>query len=409
MRSLLGIRRGALALVATTIAVGGLSLVNMPAAHAAALTPTCDAFGVDANGNPTQPPLAQGNTLPPLDLPSLGSGVTHIPTGLTFPVNTPSGTPVALPDEATVKIAGNPVTVDVNEIKNIALHFKIEGAAAVSAATVSGGNVLGATAATSKTSLTLVLPGKQNGSTMPKGNAFFPGGSSFTPPAIGLTVTAPNTPGTISTSLVGMDLMVQVVLGATKINTFLDCTFPTNTLGSVSVVQPGAPVAVDDHAETAPGKAVVIDVLANDEPNDDGMPPDPSTLTIIANPKHGAADVTPDHTIEYTPANGFNGASDTFQYQVCVANEAATTSTTIQIDEDIAAAADSTLKCDPANVAVTVSAVQAQATTTIPAPTTIATELPRTGTSSTPVVMLGAGLCVVGLATFGATRRRRRA
>ena len=48
-----------------------------------------------------------------------------------------------------------------------------------------------------------------------------------------------------------MNLMVQVVSGATKINTFLDCTFPTNTLGSVSVVQPGAPVAVDDQARVA--------------------------------------------------------------------------------------------------------------------------------------------------------------
>jgi hypothetical protein len=36
MRSLLGIRRGALAVAATTLAVGGLSLVNLPAAHAAA-------------------------------------------------------------------------------------------------------------------------------------------------------------------------------------------------------------------------------------------------------------------------------------------------------------------------------------------------------------------------------------
>jgi hypothetical protein len=106
MRSLLGIRRGALAIAATTIAVGGLSLANVPAAHATALTPTCDAFGVDANGNPTQPPLSQGNTLPPLDLPSLGSGITHIPTGLTFPVNTSSGTAVSLPTQSTVTIGG---------------------------------------------------------------------------------------------------------------------------------------------------------------------------------------------------------------------------------------------------------------------------------------------------------------
>lgn len=137
------------------------------------------------------------------------------------------------------------------------------------------------------------------------------------------------------------------------------------------------------------------------------MPPDPSTLAIIANPKHGAAEVTADHEIEYTPANGFDGASDTFQYQVCVEAAPATTSTTIQIDELVAAADESTLKCDPANVTVAVSAVQVQATTTVPTPTTIATELPRTGNSCAPGALLGAGLCVAGLATFGATRRRK--
>jgi hypothetical protein len=45
----------------------------------------------------------------------------------------------------------------VNEIKNITLYFKIDGAAAVSPATVSGGNVLGATATTSKVSLTRAM------------------------------------------------------------------------------------------------------------------------------------------------------------------------------------------------------------------------------------------------------------
>jgi LPXTG-motif cell wall-anchored protein len=374
------------------------------AAHATAVTPTCDSFAIDANGNPVQPPIATGNELAPLDIPNLGAGNVSVPTGTTFPVTTPSGS-TSLPASATVKVGGNPATVSINEIKNIGLHFKISGAASVTQPILSGGNVLGASATTTVSSLTLTLPGTKTGSTLPKGSAFFPGGSSFTTPSISLKVTAPNSPGTISTSLDSMNLLTSVSLGTTKLGVYLDCTVAANTLGSVNVVEPGAPVAVDDSAAVDSGRSVKIDVLKNDKPNDQGQPLDPSTLSIIKPPAHGTATVTSDHEILYknTPGPPF---PDSFQYQVCVDTAPATTTTSApQV-----AAVDSALKCDPATVSITVEttacacpAVGVLATST----TTVApAELPRTGSTTTPLIWIAVGLCTIGLAGIGLARRR---
>jgi LPXTG-motif cell wall-anchored protein len=381
--------------------------IAAPAAHAVAVSPVCDAFAMDANGNAKQPPVATGNQLPPLNIPSLGGSGLHVPTGSTFPVVTGS-TSATLPSETTTKVGNNNVTLTINEIKNITLHFKIDGAAAVSKATVSGGNVVGASAVTTNTSLTLTLPGtKATGSTLPKGDAYFPGGASFTTPAISLKVTAPNTPGTISTSLDSLSLMTQVLLGTTKLNLVLDCTVAANTIGSVSVVQPGAPVAIDDAFKTSENTAITMNVLKNDLPNEQGEPPDPSTLSVIENPKHGSASVTSDHKIVYTPDKGFSGA-DSLQYQVCVPIAAATTTTSsTQPVESLAATP--TLKCDPAIVSLTVTSnvVAAAATTTTPPTTIPPTELPHTGSSSVPTGAIAIGLTVIGLALLLAVRRPR--
>jgi LPXTG-motif cell wall-anchored protein len=384
--------------------------IAAPAAHAVALSPVCDAFSMDANGNPKQPPLATGNQLPPLDIPSLGGGGLHVSTGSTFPVVTGS-TSATLPSQTTATIGGNPLALTINEIKNITLHFKISGAAAVSKATVSGGNVVDASAVTTNTSLTLTLPGTQaTGSTLPKGSAYFPGGSSFTTPKISLKVTAPNSPGTISTSLDSLTLMTALVVGTVKLNVFLDCTVAANTIGSVSVVEPGAPVAIDDAFKTPENTAITMNVLKNDLPNDDGTPPDPSTLTILENPKHGTASVTDDHEIAYTPDHGFTGA-DALQYQVCVATAAATTTTSSTQPEVQPLTTQPAFKCDPGVVSITVTATEVAAvatTTTTAPPTTVPpTELPRTGSSSGPVGWFAIALTVLGLALLVAVRRPR--
>jgi LPXTG-motif cell wall-anchored protein len=395
-----------LCVVAALVCTG--LVIAAPAAHAVALSPVCDAFNMDANGNPEPPAIATGNQLPPLNIPSLGGTGLHVPTGSTFPVVTGS-TSATLPSETTTKVGGNDVTLGINEIKNITLHFKIDGAAAVSKATLSGGNVVGASAVTTDTSLTLTLPGtKATGSTLPKGDAYFPGGASFTTPAISLKVTAPNSPGTISTSLDSLTLMTSLSLGAAKLSVFLDCTVAANTIGSVSVVEPGAPVAIDDSFKTPENTAITMNVLKNDLPNDDGTPPDPSTLSITANPKHGNASVIDDHQIVYTPDHGFSGA-DSLKYQVCVVTAAAptTTSTTEEV-QPLATAP--TRKCDPGVVSITVTSTEviAAATTTTTPPTTVPpTELPHTGSSSGPTVWLALGLSVLGLALLLAVRRPR--
>jgi LPXTG-motif cell wall-anchored protein len=254
-------------------------------------------------------------------------------------------------------------------------------------------------------SLTLTLPGTKNGSTLPKGSAFFPGGSSFTTPGIALKVTAPTKPGTISTSLDSLDLLTSITLGTTKLGVALECSVAANTLGSVTVFQPGGPIVNPDSASTVAGHAVTIDVLKNDLPNDGGVPPDPSTLSVSSPPHHGTATVTADHRILYT--NTSNAPTDSFTYQVCVrATPATSTTTTTEPHVD---AVDSTLICGAAVVTVQIeSAPTVQPQTAATTTTTVApTQLPRTGSTTTPLVWVAVGLCAIGLAAIGLTQRRR--
>jgi LPXTG-motif cell wall-anchored protein len=212
----------------------------------------------------------------------------------------------------------------------------------------------------------------------------------------------------ITTSLTTVDMLASVSLapGTPAIVVALDCTAPANTVGSVPVVVPGAPIAVNDEASTKPGQPVTIDVLANDKPNAQGQAPDPSTLSVASNPAHGTATVS-DGKIVYTPGAGFT-TGDSFTYSVCDAIEnpttttASTTTTTLQPTQRkiaaVTAPAGTTLACSTATV--TISAVTVEAV-----PTTVAT-LPRTGSSSVPLAVVGGGLCVLGLGALAASRRR---
>jgi LPXTG-motif cell wall-anchored protein len=297
----------------------------------------------------------------------------------------------------------------VNEVKNIQLNFTISGAASVGKPTLSGGTVLKPLAASTNTSFTLVLPGSKNGSAAPKGGAFFPGGATFTTPTISMSVTAPNKPGSITTSVSTMTMLASVSLapGAAPLVVALACTAPPNTVGSVAVAVPGAPVAVNDEASTKPGVPVTIDVLANDKPSANGQAPNPSTLTVATNPAHGTATVS-SGKIVYTPGASFTNG-DSFTYQVCVfvpnptTTTASTTTTTLQPDARriaaVTAPAGTTAACSVASVAVATESVQAVTTTTV-------ATLPRTGSSSAPLALMGGGLLTLGLAALGFARRR---
>jgi len=389
------------------IVAGGVIIASAPAAHAVLITPVCDAFGTDANGDPTQPALSTGNPLPGLNIPALGNGATVKP-GTTFTVNTP-GTAATLPKQVTTTVGGQSITVTVNEVKNIALGFKITGAASVGKPTLSGGSVLKPTAASTNTSFTLTLPGSKNGSTAPKGSAFFAGGGTFTTPAISMSVTAQNKPGSITTSLATLNMLASVSLapGTPALVVALECTAPPNTVGSVAVAVPGAPVAVNDEASTKPGTPVTIDVLANDKPSANGQAPDPSTLTVASNPAHGTAAVS-GGKIVYTPGSSFTNG-DSFTYQVCVfvpnptTTTASTTTTTLQPDARriaaVTAPKGTTAACAVATVTVATESVQAVTTTTV-------ATLPRTGSSSAPLALIGGGLLTLGLAALGFARHR---
>jgi len=398
------------ALAAVALSAAGVVVLAPGMAHAQAISPVCDAFATDTDGNPTGTALSTGNSLPPLNIPSLGQGASVTP-GTAFTVNT-AGTKVTLPAVFTTKVGTNDVTVGVVEVKNIVMAFTIGGAAAVGAPKLAGGTVLGAQASATQSSFTLTLPGSKHGSKIPKGSAFFPGGATFSTPAISMPVTAPKAPGTITTSLATMKMLVEVLFGGQPLTVALDCTAPPNTVGSVGVQLPGAPGAVDDAASTTPGSPVTIDVLANDKPNALGTPPDPATLAIVTAPGHGSATPTAGHEVRYEPDSTFT-TSDTFTYRVCAAVAQPTTTTTASTTSTTAGNVARRLAATPppgselvcATAVVTVSAVHVEVAPTTS--TSVAT-LPRTGGSSTPLALAGAGLCALGLAAIGLVARRGR-
>ncbi|WP_316804251.1 Ig-like domain-containing protein [Pedobacter nototheniae] len=84
-----------------------------------------------------------------------------------------------------------------------------------------------------------------------------------------------------------------------------------NTPTEITV--PKSPVAFDDKAEAKANQAVIIKVLANDDPGSSSF--DNLTVQIITQPQHGKAVVNSDGSITYTPDPGYTGP-DSFTYNV---------------------------------------------------------------------------------------------
>jgi LPXTG-motif cell wall-anchored protein len=222
-------------------------------------------------------------------------------------------------------------------------------------------------------------------------------------PDITVKVNAGAAGSTVSVSAVGISTTAHLTVGAAVVNCPVPQPAVIATTSVVTPPPPGAPNANPDKATTDEGKAVTIDVLKNDTPNSAG-PIDDSSLKVITAPKHGTAVVNTDNTITYTPDAGFSGA-DSFVYHICTQIPVVTTTTG---PVDVAAVQP----CASAAVAITVVASTpvttagstAAATTTTVAPA----ELPRTGSTSMPLVFLGFGLFVSGLAAVGLAKSRRR-
>ncbi len=87
------------------------------------------------------------------------------------------------------------------------------------------------------------------------------------------------------------------------------------------------PVVGDDTANTQGGTSVVIDVIANDQDEDDGL--DPGTVTILNGPTQGTVTVHPDGKITYN-----HTGVDTFTYTIQDASGAVSNvgTVTIQIE-----------------------------------------------------------------------------
>ncbi|MBX3420875.1 MAG: tandem-95 repeat protein [Pirellulaceae bacterium] len=94
----------------------------------------------------------------------------------------------------------------------------------------------------------------------------------------------------------------------------------------VTVATNGAPVAVDDVAQTYRNQAVIIPVLANDSDSDGTL--DPASVQIVVPPNAGTAEVLGDGTIRFTPTTGVSGE---FVFSYNVADNHGTRSNTAQV------------------------------------------------------------------------------
>ncbi len=395
-------RRPRVLVAAGLFALTAVGITASPA-DAAPIVTTCDTFQLDAAGVQAATPLSSGATQT-VDLPDFSGGVTEVFPGVTYNLGgTPD--PFDLPPTVDVVINGSPLTVTLSEIKNIVIEITVTGAGSLGTPTVTGGSVIGATATVvGGNILRLVFPGSTNGSLFAvTGDTYFPGGSTFQPPAIVLPITSGAAGTTISGTLTAFRVEARTVYaGVIVTNVRQICTPQPNSLGSVNVVAPplpGAPNAVSDVATTNAVTPVVIDVLANDTPNADiGI--DPASLKLTSTPANGGAVLTAGK-VTYTPNPGFSG-SDTFTYELCSLP-----------DPDTAAAGT----CDTATVTVTVAAAPSTAavattTTTTTAPAAPATPaapaaLPVTGRSSAPLTAVGLTTVSVGLVLLFGLRLRR--
>jgi HD-GYP domain-containing protein (c-di-GMP phosphodiesterase class II) len=87
----------------------------------------------------------------------------------------------------------------------------------------------------------------------------------------------------------------------------------TPTPSTTTATMPGAPSVVNDSVTTSEGRAVTVDVLANDEDPGSGL--DPSSLLVSSQPSIGSARVI-GRMIEYTPHEGRHG-QDRLRYRIC--------------------------------------------------------------------------------------------
>jgi LPXTG-motif cell wall-anchored protein len=433
------------------IASVGLTLAGAPAAHAAtkkslAINTTCLGFFI--NTDPSATIGETGGAVPPEKLFNLPitvaavGGPTEVNAGSSFD-GTAFSVPVPIPEFVDTGITGLGIGIDGNGVvpvhaaANITETIQVVGAASVGTPSFTGGgNVIGATVTKiGGDKIKVVYPGTKATSAsdfpLPPANTQpingdeheFSAPSTFTTPSLKIPVTAGAAGSKIQFKLVASTNPHSSDFGNFQIDSDVDafgtgdhipirafCDPKGQLLGKVQVVSPpppGAPNAIADVATTDQGKAVTVDVTANDTANA-VLAMDKDSLAVTKGAAHGTTTVNADHTITYTPAAGFSG-TDEFTYKLCSAPEAPTTTTTAEVILTSVAKAV-TIPCDTAVVTVTVlepqDTVEAPATT----PTTLAAaaELPRTGSSSTPLALLGLGLCTAGLAAAGFAKSRRR-
>jgi len=102
--------------------------------------------------------------------------------------------------------------------------------------------------------------------------------------------------------------------GTTRGGADSQCTSATVELTVTEVND--APVPESDSLTTAEDTSATLNVVANDSPGPSNELSQTLKITAVSGPAHGAASISDEKTITYTPADDYNGA-DSFTYTVC--------------------------------------------------------------------------------------------
>ena len=185
-------------------------------------------------------------------------------------------------------------------------------------------------------------------------------------------------------------------------------------------------VARDDHATVDPGQSVVIDVLANDSTGPGHRPTKPVTDPLVVRaPLYGSLTLLADQTFRYTQDVPTSATADSYRYRICIVgttkcaeaevtivfNAVVPTTTTVVVTTTTAAPTTTTAAASTTTVAATSSTDVPVTDQGVPGTgpsdsSSSAAQLPRTGSASGWLTVLGAMALAFGIAGVRLGRRR---
>ena len=178
-------------------------------------------------------------------------------------------------------------------------------------------------------------------------------------------------------------------------------------------------VARDDHATVVPGQSVVIDVLANDSTGPGHRPTKPVTDPLVVRaPLYGSLTLLADQTFRYTQDVPTSATADSYRYRICIVGTTKCAEAEVTIVFNAAVPTTTTAAPTTTTAAASTTTVAPTSSTDVPVTdqgvpgtgpsdsSSSAAQLPRTGSASGWLTVLGAMALAFGIAGVRLGRRR---